>query len=262
MQFSSNSAKLLKTFQIQRDSSNKEFWKRLGSFDFDGKKVLDLGCGAGAMSLDIVEKGASEVVGIDIDEGRVNFANNNISKNFPNYSSRISFRSISLAEISVDAGFSDKFDVVVSKDAFEHIDNLPEVMRQIAAILNKDGVLLTGFGPLYFSPFGDHGRYLNHKTRKVPWLPLIPEFMLFRLVSGFHTSPIRSAGQLGLNKLKPKDFREIIYDQGWNIKELNYNRGERAGMKLMRWLRMIPMLESLFTVNIYAHLERPELNET
>ncbi|MCQ2350922.1 MAG: 50S ribosomal protein L11 methyltransferase [Paludibacteraceae bacterium] len=49
--------------------------------DFEGKKVLDMGCGTAVLGILAARKGASEVTGIDIDEWSVNNAKENISMN-------------------------------------------------------------------------------------------------------------------------------------------------------------------------------------
>ena len=38
------------------------------------KKVMDFGCGQGLLSLNLLDKGASEVIGVDNDEVILNFA--------------------------------------------------------------------------------------------------------------------------------------------------------------------------------------------
>ena len=62
---------------------NKKFWKRLGSKpDFKNKKVLDFGCGHGALTLDIAALGAQKVIGIDLEINLINFAKKNLDQNF------------------------------------------------------------------------------------------------------------------------------------------------------------------------------------
>ena len=48
---------------------NKKFWERLGGKpNFEGKKVLDFGCGHGALSIEIAQSGADKVLGVDIEK--------------------------------------------------------------------------------------------------------------------------------------------------------------------------------------------------
>lgn len=241
----------LKYFRDQVEYSNPEFFRRIGYADFRDKTVLDIGCGHGALSIHIARSGAKRVVGLDTDMTRIKFAKNILELNYPQYRSVIDFECRDLASIN------EKFDLAISKDSFEHIDDLPKVMRRIAAVLKEDGLLIAGFSPLYFSPFGDHGRYLG-RGRLIPWLPvLLPEPFLFRLASHVLKTPVRSAADVGLNKLTPRQFRGIVYVQGWTPVVLDYNNGQRMGMTLMRALRRVPFLEKFFTVSIYAQLRAP-----
>ncbi len=237
-------------FDDQLEHSNLEFWRRIGGVDFSGKSVLDIGCGHGALSVHVARQGASRVVGVDIDSARIEFARKNIELKYPEYSAVFDFECCSLEDIG------GKFDIAISKDAFEHIEDLSAMMHNIAARLNDGGLLITGFSPLYFSPFGDHGRYLGLKI--IPWLPaILPEPLLLFLSSLVRKEPIRSAADVGLNKLTPEQFRKILSDQGWEAVMLEYNKGGRLGMPLMRVLRKIPILEKFFTVSIYARLRAP-----
>lgn len=238
-------------FRYQLEHSNLEFFQRIGYKDFRNKTVLDIGCGHGALSVEVARLGAKSVVGVDIDKSSIEEAKRTLRESYPEYASVVHFECVGIESIE------NKFDIAISKDSFEHIHDLPTMMRLIAERLEENGLLIAGFSPLYFSPFGDHGRYLGWH-RSVPWLPVIlPEPLLFRLSSHIRKIQVRSAADVGLNKLTPAQFRNIVSDQGWIPVVLEYNKGERLGMPLMRQLRKIPFLEKFFTVNIYAHLRAP-----
>lgn len=241
-------------FRYQLERSNLEFFQRIGYKEFKGKTVLDVGCGHGALSIEMARLGAKRVVGVDIDKPLIEEAVKTLKKNYPEYASVVQFECASIESIN------EKFDIAISKDSFEHINDLPTMMHNISERLEANGLLIAGFSPLYFSPFGDHGRYLGWR-RSIPWLPvLLPEPLLFRLASHIRKTAIRSAADVGLNKLTPQQFRKIISDQCWVPVSLEYNKGERSGMALMRQLRKFPFLEKFFTVNIYAQLRAPRNN--
>lgn len=236
-------------FEDQLTRSNVEFWRRLPPLDFSGLSVLDLGCGHGALSVDIARRGATEVVGVDINEEPVLFAQTYVKREFPDVADRITFMADDVANLTR------KFDVIVSKDSFEHIEHLDSMMLQLQHLLRPGGHLLAGFGPLYFSPFGDHGRYLN---RRVPWLPaLMPEPLLLKLATLRYGRAIRSPLDLGLNKLTPARFRRIVQAQGWRVQGMKYNGGDQLLLKPMHMLRTVPPLERYFTTSIYANLQVP-----
>ena len=47
---------------------------------------------------------------------------------------------------------------IVSKDTFEHTQDLNSVMTRFYNLLNQNGKVYLGFGPLYNFYNGDHGR--------------------------------------------------------------------------------------------------------
>ena len=152
-------------FNDQREN-NLEWFKRMDfQLDVTGMRVLDLGCGHGALSVSFAERGAAEVVGIDLDDDRIDFANRNLAANFPELAGRVQFRCEDVLRMS------EQFDLIVSKDAFEHIDDLGGVIGHLHSMLKPGGYLAPGFSPLFFSPFGDHARY----ELSVPWAHVLPE---------------------------------------------------------------------------------------
>ncbi len=242
-------AAAVKDFEFQRNVSNPEYWRRVGAVDFTGKTVLEIGCGLGALTVDIIQRGAARVVAIDLDEFRINFARAHLSAQFPEVFARTEFKVVDIAEL--EAGF----DVVISKDTFEHVEDLHGMVRDIHRLLRPGGIMVAGFSPLYFSPFGDHGRLLG--KNRLPWAPaLIPEPALLRIASMRRRRKIRSISDLGLNKLTPKQFRAIMDPTRWETVSFDYNRRIGRLAKLFNAMRRIGILEKYFTVNIYAQYRR------
>jgi SAM-dependent methyltransferase len=237
-------------FEHQLRESNSTFWQRLGPIDFRGKSVLDVGCGHGALSVHAALNGAASVVGIDIDAERIEFARFNLQQRYASCAGRVRFMAGGVQDCD------GRYDIVVSKDTFEHVEDLESTMQAIAARMADGGLLAVGFGPLYFSPFGDHDLYWG--SRRYPWSPVwLPEPLLMRWVSRRRGMSIRKPIELGLNQLTPTQFRRIVRAQGWRVASLRYNVGERFGLGAMRLLRKVPPLEKYFTVNIYARLHKP-----
>ncbi|MGZ4993528.1 MAG: class I SAM-dependent methyltransferase [Methylobacter sp.] len=123
-----------------------KWWNRVGvSVDLAGKRVLDIGCGHGALAVEAAQRGAIMVLCIDIDLESVNFANSNVRNN-PVPGVGVSFSTIGF--IHIEAG---SFDVCLSKDTFEHVIYMPSLLSQIHRILAGGGILVAGFSPLYYS---------------------------------------------------------------------------------------------------------------
>jgi 2-polyprenyl-3-methyl-5-hydroxy-6-metoxy-1,4-benzoquinol methylase len=228
----------------EQQEQNHEWRARMGRpLDVEGKRVLDLGCGHGALSLLMAQDGASEVLGIDLDDDRIDYANRNVAARYPQYAHNLRFEAIDIAKLE------GQYDVIISKDSFEHIDDLENVLGHIYRLLAPGGVLAAGFSPLYYSPFGDHGRY---QLGGAPWLhAVIPEKILFPIASRRTGKVIRSATDVGLNKLTRPQLEQFLGRQPWKNIDIGLNRGSKPMFKLFSYLRKIPFLEKYLTINVY-----------
>jgi 2-polyprenyl-3-methyl-5-hydroxy-6-metoxy-1,4-benzoquinol methylase len=122
---------------------NEEWLRRMGhAINFKGKRVLDLGCGHGALCVLAAKMGASMVVGLDLDVGRINYANDNVRSHFPEYADVLNFEAIDIA------AHQGEYDMVISKDTFEHIDELQDVLDHIYRLLAPNGILASWSSPL------------------------------------------------------------------------------------------------------------------
>lgn len=236
-------------FENQLVVSTPEFWSRFGRRPaVAGAKVLDLGCGHGAMSIDLARRGAT-VLGIDIEPGLVDFARENLRQRFPDLSARVRFVVGDLAGVE-----DEDFDLVVSKDTFEHIVDLPGVLGEISRLLRPGGELWAGFSPLYFSPRGDHLR----SGLRVPWAhAVLPRRLVLRAASRHNGRPVRGLADIGLNGMTPADFRALFEASDLELAAIAYNRGDKARLRILGRLRRIRGLERFATVSIYAVLVKP-----
>lgn len=234
-------------FGRARNSDIPEWQRRIGPIDFAGKRVLEIGSGHGALCVAAAEAGAREVVGIDLDRERIDFAREYVPRSYPALAARIRFECVDIADLQ------GPFDLVLSKDTFEHVDDLVAMLGHIHRLLSPGGSLITGFSPLYYSPFGDHGRM----EMKIPWAhAVLPEGWLLSRLSKRLGKPVRSVSELGLNQMLSSTFTEAVKHHDWASVQIAYNRSDKPAMKLFDVLRKLPPLERFFTVGIYARLKR------
>ncbi len=232
----------------------QKFWRRLGGRpDFSGKVVLEIGCGHGALSIDAALSGAKRVIGLDLMTSRINFARQIVTNRFPDIADKIDFYHADINEINIE-----EVDFVVSKDTFEHIMDIEQVLLSIKKIMRKDGLLITGFSPLYYSPFGDHGFHAIEQKYKMPWAHLfVGDDRVVKAYNDFHPGiQCQSIYDTGLNKLKRRDFLTAFNNAGFNIISETVNAVDGASklMPVLRLLRKIPGLEDYSTVNMYVIL--------
>jgi cyclopropane fatty-acyl-phospholipid synthase-like methyltransferase len=214
---------------IKQRASNREYWRRFGaSPDWDGKRVLEVGCGHGAMSIELAEAGAM-VHGVDLDEFRV-------------------FQAVDATSLPSDR----LFDAIVSKDTFEHVEDLASLLKGLGQRLAPGGLIYAGFSPLYYSPRGDHGR----TGLKVPWAhAMLPKSAVCAAAARHNGHPVRTLVDIGLNGNTPDQYRAAFEDSGLRLRDIGYNRGDKPLLAVLEKARgRFPRFDRFTTVSIYAVL--------
>lgn len=231
----------------------RAFWERLGGKpDLRGKQVLDVGCGLGALCVDTATSGASSVIGIDVVASHISYATSQLQQF---QAARHSTRYIHGDIRSLPPDLS--FDVIMSKDAFEHIAELGGVLLEIERRLKPGGKAYIGFGPLYRSPFGDHGLTF------MPWGHLLlPRSVLLRLASRHQRRPIRTLQDYGLNGLRYRDYLHLVEHSALETRFLKVNQSTHPAARILSWLRLVPGLADLCTFNMYCILEKTSSHGT
>jgi ubiquinone/menaquinone biosynthesis C-methylase UbiE len=107
------------------------------------KNILDVGCGTGAVTLDIAQYTNGNVTGIDIDSEKLEEAKKVLS-NIPN---------IKLMEADVlDLPFEDEtFDLVVFTVVLIYIKDQQKALHEMARVTKKDGYVMATLEPDYAS---------------------------------------------------------------------------------------------------------------
>ncbi|MFV0442174.1 MAG: class I SAM-dependent methyltransferase [Planctomycetaceae bacterium] len=98
-----------------------------------GKRVLEVGCGNGAGTAGLYERGATEAVGVDVDAAAIERA----SKRFSQPGLR--FLISSGSELPVD---ENSLDVVVSLETIEHVEDHQTLLAEFTRALAPGGLLL------------------------------------------------------------------------------------------------------------------------
>ena len=101
--------------------------------DVTKKAVLDLGCGYGHNCIEFVEKGAAEVVGVDISEKMLKVAQSE------SVHEKIRYVNMSMTDVK---SLNKSFDVIYSSLAFHYIEDFAEFAENLYSVLNSGGWLL------------------------------------------------------------------------------------------------------------------------
>jgi len=194
-----------------------------------------------------------------LNEELVLFAIENLLTNFQNLESKVTFKCLNLKSIK-----EDDFDLIISKSSFEHIIGLDSLLVEMKNKLKVGGKIITGFGPLYNSPFGDHNRLLRHK---LPWAHIIMlEKYLIKKLNEERVEKINNIHDLGLNGLSLKQYKDIFYniegltviDFRTNVVDSSTKANRKMINKIFNLFAAVPILREYFTHNIFCVLERIE----
>ncbi|MDY6839036.1 MAG: class I SAM-dependent methyltransferase [Thermodesulfobacteriota bacterium] len=239
----------LRYFEYQRQERNPIFRRRFKIIDFAGLKVLEIGCGLGSLCIDVAASGARQVIGLDINAHKIDFANKILRLHYPQFVQTIRFSTTPLEQLQ-----EADFDIILSKAAFEHCLDLEGLLLQMKKRLKPGGRVYSGFGPLYHSPYGDHG----YCKALIPWGHLIlSEDTIVTRLNRKRKVPIRSISDLGLNRLSFNQYMSVFAQCGLRIVDLRTNVHENLLYSMLsNMLHRIPFLGKYFTFNIYCILEK------
>ncbi len=102
----------------------------LAATKWQGKSVLDVGCGTGALAARIAAAGAKQVVGIDYSQAAIEAARQRAS------AENLSFQCLELA------AWTKPVNVIVSCGTLEHMDRPWEVLANMGQLLRPSGELI------------------------------------------------------------------------------------------------------------------------
>lgn len=150
--------------------------------DFQGKRVLDLGCGFGWHCRFAVENGAKSVVGVDISQKMLNEAKNKTKSEYIQY----------ICRAIEDINFPDNsFDVIISSLAFHYIESFQDILSKINKCLSSGGDFVFSVEHPVFTAQGTQDWYYDNKGNPMHWP-----------VDKYFTEGIRKAVFLGEEVIK------------------------------------------------------------
>jgi SAM-dependent methyltransferase len=154
----------------------------------------------------------------------------------------------------------ERYDVVLSHEALEHIRDPQSFLRILKRFVQPRGMVVLAFGPLFHSPVGDH---MDGFFRiPIPWRgALFSEQAILRLRrKQFRPTDKADAYHEivgGLNLLRYSEFLRYTADAGWQIEFLEVNPQLRRIPPLYRLsngLCRVPGIRDYVAASVYTIL--------
>ncbi len=177
---------------------------------FATKRVLDVGCGMGRNSYWVAKAGAREVVAVDVDEGSLNSARQNLG-GMPN----VSVKPLSAYDLAPDK-LGAKFDAAICIGVLHHLADPPKALEKMWSCLASGGELhLWCYGKqgnrIWLVPI-QMARFLGSR------LPIQASHVLAKIFTAMiwpvlHYFPWKTPYYRRFKELSYKNIESIVFDQ-------------------------------------------------
>ncbi len=181
-----------------------------------GVNVLEIGCGEGGVLVPFMDKGAF-CVGVDLNPIRIDLANGFYEKEVA--AGKIEFLYKNVYDDDFLQRFKGFFDVIILKDAIEHIPEQEKFIPYLKNFLRQDGQIFFGFPPWYM-PFGGHQQICDHKLGMMPWYHILPKPMYKGILKmiGENEGVIRELMEIYDTRITIERFERIVRNSGMQFK--------------------------------------------
>jgi SAM-dependent methyltransferase len=244
------------TFAAAVPKLDKLLQRFAGHLPIDSSRsYLDMGCGTGELTIALAQRGAGRITGVDFLPRSIATART--------HAARLGIGNAQFVCADLHRWQApERYDVLLSFDAFEHIDEPRAFLRRMKELAKPGGVAVVCFGPLFHSPFGDH--MWGFFRVQLPWRGvLFSENAMLRVRREYFrpTDPARRLNEIagGLNRKRYSDFIGHVRATGWEFDYLAVNTFLRNGSLARRisdGLASVPGLRDFVPHNVYAVLKQ------
>ncbi len=181
----------------------------------NGVNVLEIGCGEGGVLVPFVEAGCN-CVGVDLNPMRIDLANG-FMKDYV-AKGKVEFLYKNVYDDDFLARFKNHFDVIILKDAIEHIPDQELFIPYLKNLMKRDGQIFFGFPPWYM-PFGGHQQIADKKISMMPYYHILPKAIYKNLLKAFGESQgvITELLEIHDTQISIERFERIVKKSGLYI---------------------------------------------
>lgn len=155
------------------------------------QSFAEIGCGDGMVSYCLKTSGK--------DVSAVDFTETDVDQRA--LDAGIDFRIMNASKLQFP---DERFDVLYSYNAFEHFTDPQKVLEEFIRVVKRNGYIYLNFGPLYYSPWGEHA----YRSITIPYCQfLFPKDTLNAFAQKHDLHPIE-AGYV--NGLSSDDYRYLF----------------------------------------------------
>jgi SAM-dependent methyltransferase len=170
--------------------------------DLAGKDVLDFGCGPGAEAVEVAERGARRVVGLELSQKWIKAGAAHAAAR------GVADRCVFCRE------WNDPVDVILSLDSFEHFADPAGVLLRMRQLLKPTGFVAVSFGPTWYHPLG------GHIFSVFPYSHLLfSEAALIRWRSLYKRDGAKTIAECGLNRMTIARFEKLVAASPFRLSE-------------------------------------------
>lgn len=177
---------------------------------------MEIGCGEGGVLKPFADKGCY-CVGVDLNHLRTDLANEFLEQEVSE--KKMEFICQNVYDEDFLARFRDFFDVIILKDAIEHIPDQEKFIPYLKKFLRKGGQIFFGFPPWYM-PFGGHQQICEGKfLSMLPYYHILPKSLYKGIVKlgGEDEGVVRELMEIYDTRISIERFERIVKNSGFKI---------------------------------------------